>query len=240
MNTPEQSVMRRTWLPVVLDFVSHLIIDSKETGVGPLKLYRAQHRFLSEVCEGLDRGVRHFLVLKARQLGISTISLALDLLLLSVHPGTQGALITDDESNREKFRTLIERYTNSLPRGLRVGIKAHNRNGIVFNNGSSLDYLVAGKRRGNTTLGQSRALSFVHGTEVGSWGSDEGVASLIASLAQRNPNRFYLFESTAHGFNLWYNLWAKALAETHSKKTIFIGWKWMDIYEISRSDPNFR
>jgi len=226
-----KSVMERAWLPVVLDFCSHLTIDSKETGIGPLKLYRAQERFLSEVCEGLDRGIRHFLVLKARQLGISTISLALDLLWLSVHPGTQGALITDDDGNREKFRVLLERYINSLPRGLRVGIKAHNRHGLVLNNGSSLDYLVAGKRRGNITLGQSRALSFVHGTEVGSWGSEEGVASLVASLAQRNPNRFYLFESTAHGFNLWFNMWEAAKRDM-AKKVIFVGWFDMDLYQL--------
>src|SRR5260370_4282543 len=98
MSNPD--IMRRAWLPVVLDFCSHLTIDSKESGVGPLNLYRAQRRLLEEVCEGLDRGVRHFLVLKARQLGISTVSLALDLLWLSVHPGTQGALITDDDGNR--------------------------------------------------------------------------------------------------------------------------------------------
>jgi hypothetical protein len=84
-----------------------LTIDSKETGVGKLLLYRAQKRFLEEICDGLDRGVRHFLVLKARQLGISTVSLALDLLWLSVHPGTQGALITDDDGNREKFIVLL-------------------------------------------------------------------------------------------------------------------------------------
>ena len=175
------SVMHRAWLPVVQDFCSHLTIDSKETGVGPLKLYRGQERFLHEVCDGLDHGIRTFFVLKARQLGISTISLALDLLWLSVHPGTQGALVVDDDGNREKFRVLLERYIGSLPRGLRVGIKAHNRHGLVLNNGSSLDYLVAGKKRGNITLGQSRALSFVHGTEVGSWGSEEGLASLISS-----------------------------------------------------------
>ena len=233
-------VMRRAWLPVVLDFCSHLTIDSKETGVGPLKLYRAQERFLHEVCDGLDRGIRHFLVLKARQLGISTISLALDLLWLSVHEGTQGALITDDDANREKFRVLLERYISSLPRGLRVGIKNHNRHGLVLNNGSSLDYLVAGKRRGNTTLGQSRALSFVHGTEVGSWGSEEGLASLLASLAERNPNRFYLFESTAHGFNMWYNMWTAAGNDDLSKKCIFIGWFDMDVYALQPDSESFK
>ena len=227
-------------MPVVLDFCSHLTIDSKETGVGPLRLYRAQHRFLEEICEGLDRGIRHFLVLKARQLGISTISLALDLLWLSVHPGTQGALITDDDGNREKFRVLLERYINSLPRGLRVGVKAHNRHGIVLNNGSSLDYLVAGKKRGNITLGQSRALSFVHGTEIGSWGSEEGVASLLASLAERNPNRFYIFESTAHGFNLWFNMWEAAAKDRLRKKRIFVGWYDMDLYECPEGSKEYQ
>jgi hypothetical protein len=232
--------MRQGWLPVVLDFCANLTIDSKESGVGPLHLYRAQRRFLEEVCDGLDRGVRHFLVLKARQLGISTISLALDLLWLSVHPGTQGALITDDDGNREKFRVLLERYINSLPRGLRVGIKAHNRHGLVLNNGSSLDYLVAGKKRGNITLGQSRALSFVHGTEIGSWGSEEGVASLLSSLAERNPNRFYIFESTAHGFNLWFNMWQSAAKDRLRKKRIFIGWWSMDLYELPEDSKGFR
>jgi hypothetical protein len=232
--------MRRSWLPVVQDFCSRLTIDSKETGVGPLRLYRAQQRFLEEICDGLDRGIRSFYVLKARQLGISTISLALDLLWLSVHPGTQGALITDDDGNREKFRVLLERYINSLPRGLRVGIKAHNRHGLVLNNGSSLDYLVAGKRRGNITLGQSRALSFVHGTEVGSWGSEEGIASLLSSLAEKNPNRFYLFESTAHGYNLWFNLWEASHKDRLSKKPIFIGWWSMDLYALPEGSREFR
>src|SRR5207247_111300 len=90
--------MRQTkqrWLPIFLDFIEHFTIMSKEIpGDRPEALssimYDAQIKFLEEVCEGLDRGIRHFVCLKARQLGISTISLAIDVFWLSLHPGLQG------------------------------------------------------------------------------------------------------------------------------------------------------
>ena len=164
MTQRGQRSAAKTWLPLFMDFIGHLTIDSKETGIGPLIPYGAQMRFLVEVCDGLDRGIRHFVVLKARQLGISTISLAADLFWLMVHDGLQGGLITDTEANRDKFRILLERYINSLPKGLRVGIKKHNRNNLVLNNGSVLDYLVAGTRKSAGGLGRSRALNFLHAT----------------------------------------------------------------------------
>ena len=57
---------------------------------------------------------------------------------LRIHDKTPGrASITDTDGNRDKFRILIEQYIESLPRGLRVGIKQHNRNNLVLMNGSS-------------------------------------------------------------------------------------------------------
>ena len=58
------------WAPLFYDFMSRLTIHSKETGVGPLRPYGAQRKFVDEVCEGLDRGIRTFMCLKARQLGV--------------------------------------------------------------------------------------------------------------------------------------------------------------------------
>src|SRR5229473_2490731 len=76
---------RQNWLREFTDFCALLRIDSKdimpaegESGV-PLNLYGAQERYLTELCRGLDDGIRFFVCLKARQLGISTVSLAIDL-----------------------------------------------------------------------------------------------------------------------------------------------------------------
>jgi hypothetical protein len=236
---------KQSWRPVFLDFISHMTIQSKEiAGDTPTPLsdvlYGAQIHYLDQICDGLDHGIHRFCCLKARQLGISTISLAVDVFWITVHAGTQGALVVDTEPNRENFRTILESYIVSLPAGLRVGIRRHNRNQLLLNNGSKIDYLVAGKRDTNKTLGQSRALNFLHCTEVGSWGSSEGAASLFASLAEKHPHRLYMFESTAHGKNLFYQLWKSAKMNPLSQRAIFCGWWLKEDYRIERWNPLFK
>lgn len=228
----------RKWLPLFEDFVGRIVIDSKETGVSKIEMYASQKRFLEEVCDGLDNGIRHFVNLKARQLGISTISLAIDLFWLFVHPGLQGALITDTEENRDKFRVIITRYIESLPKSHRVEVVKHNRSNLVLKNGSVLDYVVAGTRKGKGGLGRSRAWNFVHATECSSYADAEGLDSMVASLAQKNPNRLYIFESTARGYNIFWDMWEKA-GDDDTQKRFFIGWWAKDDYAIERSDPRF-
>lgn len=228
----------RRWLPLFQDFISRIVIDSKETGVSKITPYGSQIRFLEEVCEGLDRGVRHFVNLKARQLGISTISLAIDLFWLFVHPGLQGALVTDTEENRDKFRVIISRYIESLPKSHRVEVIKHNRSNLVLKNGSVLDYVVAGTRKGKGGLGRSRAWNFVHATECSSYADAEGLDSMVASLAQKNPNRLYIFESTARGYNIFWDMWEKA-GDDETQKRFFIGWWAKDDYAIAREDPRY-
>ena len=233
----------QTWLPVFEDFIRHLKIDSKEVTGGPIPLYDhlygAQWRFLDEMCEGLEHGKRTFKILKARQLGISTISLSVTLFWLYLNAGLQGALVTDTEGNRDKFRILLERYIHSLPKSLRIGIRKHNRNNLVLNNGSVLDYLVAGTRKSGG-LGRSRALNFLHATECSSYGDEEGLRSLISSLAQKAENRLYIFESTARGMNIFFDMWQEALDDEDTQKAIFIGWWAKEDYAVENDDIRFQ
>jgi hypothetical protein len=241
------AVVKGLWLDPFLDFIGHLTIISKEIEHGgnrpvPLLevLYGAQRRFLRHVCTGLDNGIHSFVCLKARQLGISTISLAIDCFWLCVHEGLQGALITDTEANKENFRLMLEHYLTSLPPGLRVGIKKHNRNALVLANGSVLSYLVAGTKKTVQGLGRSRALNFVHATEVSSWGSHEGVASLQAALAQKHPNRLYIWESTARGMNLFKDMWDDAKADQLTQCPFFIGWWSKEDYSFDKGSREYK
>lgn len=235
------------WLDLFYEFISYLTISSKELDAAepvPLMnvLYNAQYRFLREVCDGLDQGIHSFVCLKARQLGISTISLACDVFWLSVHDRMQGALITDTEANKEKFRILLEHYMLSLPDALRVKIVKHNRNNLVLENGSILDYLVAGtKKKAMSRLATSRALNFVHATELSSWGSTDGFDSLKASLAQKHPDRLYIWESTARGYgNLFWNVWSSAKEDAIRQHAFFIGWWAKEDYQFAQGSREFK
>ena len=211
-----------TWQEQFLQFCGSLKIDSKEQGVVPLKLNGCQRYFIEELSKGLEEGVRHFVILKGRQQGISTICLALDLFWGFKFPGTQGGVLTDTDSNKESFREMLNRYYDSLPRQMKSPMKLHNRNLISFRNRTIMQYMVAGIRTGGN-LGRAKALNFLHATECSSWADEEGLASLQSSLAEKSPNRLYVFESTARGFDLFYDMYQTAKRAV-SQRHMFIGW----------------
>ena len=151
---------------------------------------------MDEIARGLSEGIHHFTILKGRQLGITTISLALDLYWHFLNPGLQGTLVTDTEENRDMFRSTLAMYMEGLPKEFRIPLLAHNRNQLSLKNRSRLFYQVAGLRA-KGSLGRGKAITYLHGTETSSWGDEEGLASLLASLAETNPMRMYIFESTA-------------------------------------------
>lgn len=236
------------WITLFKEFAGNIRIPSKEEialdpndpGV-PLNLWTSQTRYMEEIAEGLERGVRTFFCLKGRQEGISTVSVAVLVFWAAFFPGTQAALVTDTATNSEKFRALVRRYINSFPKGFlgsfRIIKGQDNRNSMGFSNGSVIDFLVAGKSTGanrNKTLGESRGYNVCLCTEVANYGSPEGLQSFRETLAEKHPNRLFLFESTAKGFNIWKDAVEEGMRDPVTKKSFFIGW-WAK--DINRLDP---
>lgn len=215
-------------------FCRHLKIESKEQGMITLgeTLLGTQTYVIDEVAKGLNDGVHFFVVLKGRQLGITTISLAMDLYWHFLNPGMQGTLTTDTEENREQFRSTLQMYMDGLPREYKIPLMSHNRNQMVLKNRSRMFYQVAGTRS-KGTLGRGKGITFLHGTETSSWGDEEGLASLLASLAETNPLRYYMFESTARGFNMYHDMWVTA-KKARTQRAIFCGW-WRN--QLYAADP---
>lgn len=234
------------WLSLFYDFIGNIRIQSKDLAFDPddpesgrLIPFQSQRMAMEHICGGLDQGIRWFVNLKARQLGITTIFLALDIFWMCMFPNLQGALITDDDANREKLRLLLTAMIASLPRRMRPKIVKHNRDMLVLKDGSVLDYLVAGRKRGKSSLGVSRAYNFVHATEVSRYGDPAGLDNLVAALSEIHPHRLYLFESTAHGYNHFNDMWVDSQADPHTRKAFFIGWWGKDTYRIERTDERF-
>jgi hypothetical protein len=234
------SIRSTAWLPTFTKvFLPRITIASKELrSPGPIVPYRAQKMALTEIAAGLERGVHHHVILKARQLGISTVLLALDIFWLYMNPGLQGAFVCDTEPNRENFRQQITMMMGSLPKGFRIPITKHDRNMLVLKNGSVLQYLSAGKSK-NTGLGRSRALNFVHASELSQWGDPKGYETLMDTLALENENRLYLWESTALGFNLFHDCWMDAVNDPLTMNGFFIGWWAKDIYRFPDTTPEY-
>ncbi len=234
------------WLNLFERFIEPLRIDSKEVegeadGRGAkLSLWMSQRRFLEEIAEGLEQDQRTFICLKSRQLGISTVSLAVDLFWLAMHPGMMGALVADNDSNAAYFRATLTRYIGSFPKnffGSDFQCVTNNRNFLKFSNGSRLDFLVAGKSK--KAWSESRGYTLAHATEVSKYGTIEGLASFRESLAEQHPNRLFIYESTAAGYNHWRDMWISAGNDPYTQRRFFIGWWAKEINQIGKKDKRW-
>lgn len=209
-----------------LRFAKNLRIDSKEEGLRPLfPLLGTQEYLLSEIQRGFADDIRHFVILKGRQDGVTTGTLALDLYWMFTHPGIHGMLIADNEPNRDQFRATLSGYYDSLPPQFKIPERTHNRNQWLLANRSRFMYRIAGTTRKGTGF-RGTGIALLHATECSSYGDEQGLQELGASLAKTNPSRLYVYESTALGKNLFYAMWEDAKRAV-TQRAIFLGW-WMN------------
>lgn len=221
------------------DLLAAVEIDTKEQGRCHVEPWMSQRLVLDTIADGLENDVHEFVILKCRQVAITTVCSVIELFWALANPGTQGAIIADRTDNLERLRRIFASLLETLPaewRGPDHKIITNNRNGLVFANRSTIDLLAAAA---NPDLGASRALNMLHATECGTWKSLAGVESLKASLAQLNPNRLYCWESIANGFNWWYHHCQRAKTDRHMR-FIFCGFWSNPTYSIPKSDPDYR
>lgn len=234
------------WLKQLEAFIADIRIASKEVSVtdgngSPLILWESQKRFIKEIGEGLDAGIHKFICLKSRQLGITTVSLAITLFWLALHPDIIMCLVTDDEKKREANRRLLVRYIQSFPDGYfgsKFTIENNNRTYMTFSNGARLDLLVAGTKKKSIGWAEGVGYGAGHMTEVSNYGDVAGLKSLEEGFAQISEHRIYMYESTAKGYNHWRTMFMKGKDDL-TTKSFFIGWWAGDTNRIERKDARF-
>jgi hypothetical protein len=236
------------WMPLFENFISNIRIDSKEVASlddrgAPFEMWASQETFLYELASGLDAGQREFLCLKSRQLGISTISLALvDVFWMAVHPGLTGALVTDTPKNANACRAVITRMVRSFPKGYlgKFKIVRSHSGGIQYSNGSRLDILVAGTGKKSISWGEGVGYVVAHAMELGAYGNPAGYESFKESLSVEHPDRLVVEESTAKGMNFFRDMWIDAGKDSATKRRFFIGWWAKPQNQIPKHDERFK
>ena len=232
-----------------LGFCERLLIPSKEGDYGntgktlvPLIPMRTQLYLLDEILEGLSRGIHFFVVLKCRQSGVTTLGLAFDMYWCFRHDGVILNFIADIGSRTAYNRSLLKDFVKSLAKHpqWRQEVDDDNRNMISFANRSKIIWSSA-NTRDEGGLGVGTGIMAFHLTEAGRAKDEEGIASLMSSMSTRNPNRFFLTESTAHGPNLFQTMCDEAAADGNtSQKFIFIGWWLQQDYDLDLKNPEHK
>lgn len=221
------------------DLLGSVEVDTKERGRCHVEPWHSQKLVIDSIARGLNEGVHEFVILKCRQVAITTVCSVIELFWALANPGVQGAIIADRTDNLERLRRIFAALLETLPdewRSAEHKLVQNNRTGMAFANRSVIDLLAAAN---NPDLGASRALNMMHATECSLWRSLAGVESLKASLARQNPHRLYVWESVANGFNWFYNFCQQAKQDRHMK-FIFVGFWSNPTYAIPKSDPDYK
>jgi len=213
-------------------FLQKCYVNSRDDGHICLgdHLYDGQRRTISQIFDALEDDIHKIYILKSRQLGISTLVRALTVFLLGINRGLSGALVFDTAANRENARAELVTMIRDLPVSLKFpkvrGTGEGNREGLTLVNDSKILFKSAGvkKSKSSGTLGRSVGLSLSTMSELCSFDNDEGLEAFENSLSDSNPDRLYIYESTARGPNKWKRMWTEARKDDLHCKCIFLGW----------------
>lgn len=225
-------------------YLRKCFVNSKDAGRISLgdEIYDGQRHLITQIFDALEADIHDVYVLKSRQLGISTIIRALTIFMLGIHKGLKGAIVFDTDSNKSNARSELETMITDLPDSLKFpGIKNNNRAGLRLSNDSEVLFMSAGVRASKTsgTLGRSVGLTICHCSELCSWDNPAGLEAFRQSLSDVHPDRLYIFESTARGFNKWHEMWQDAVADPHHCKAVFLGWWSKGSQSIDKSTTDF-
>ena len=168
------------------------------------------------------RATKRNIVLKARQLGITTYVAARFFIHTITHPGTVAVQVAHSQEAAEELFKIVHRFLENLPanmhRGALMTSRANVRQ-IVFPRLDS-EYRVAAA---DENAGRGLTIHNLHCSEVARWtrGAEEALASLRSALV---PDGEIVLESTPNGAGgLFYQEWQDA-DETGYTRHFFPWW----------------
>lgn len=221
-------------------FCSTLRVQTKDFGLIPFKLLGTQRYILDEIRQGLLDGVSTFVILKPRQIGSSTLFMALNMFWAFEYAGLSGAIVTHTETLRDTFRAMLEVFFANLPKTHKIAYKRHNRTLLILKNTSMFTYLVAGtKETSKGGLGRGGAFNYSHQSEVAFYGKPDDLKNFNSSLSTHYRHRLRIVESTANGFNHFTEM-CETAQKSPSQRFIFVGWWRNELYRYEKNHPYFK
>lgn len=193
-----------------------LCVRTRSGSMSSLRANRVQHLFEQR------RGERN-IVLKARQLGLTTWTAARFFLKTITRPGTLTLQVAHTQEAAEEIFRIVHRFYDGLPDELREGplrTSRANVRQIVF---PELDSQYQVVTAGDRNAGRGLTVQNLHCSELARWPGEPAdiLAGLRAALA---PNAEVILESTPEGVGgCFYDEWQHA-PETGTVRHFFPWW----------------
>ena len=179
-------------------------------------------------------------ILKARQLGASSLSVSILAHRTLTHSNVFSLICSDVPDNADFLFDMYERTLDNLPWYLMPTVAERVKNDeIAYATGTRVFHGASKSTRGadksgrNATdgakgnLGRGKTLSVVHQSEIATWTNPSQIDTALEPAIAVSPMTFWIKESTAQGRgtkNWWYNEWQLAKSGKSRAIGVFIPW----------------
>ena len=212
----------------------YLKIQDKNAKIIDLELNKPQLKLYNALKEQYNQGKpQRAIVLKARQMGFSTLTEAMIFKKTVTDFNIKSGIITHEASATDNLFNMSKRYLDNLPEELKPQIKKSNAKELVFDNenGTGLKGIIKCMTAGNATVGRSDTFQNLHISEYAFWGGKK--KETLIGLLQTVPdtiNTMIIIESTANGYDDFKDMWDDAVAGNSEFVPVFCAWWELDEY----------
>ena len=163
------------------------------------------------------------IVLKARQLGISTIVEGLQFTLAMLTDNFRGQIVSHESKSNEHLLGMTQSYYDNFT--YRSAYQQRNKAA------NKLGWEPVNSRIGVNTAatlegGRSQTIHFLHASEVAFWPNATNLMAGLGQAIPRSPFSFVFLESTANGVGNWFqSTWDAAVAGKNDYTPMFFPWQ---------------
>lgn len=208
-----------------------LTIKTKSQGLKKLIPNTIQKKFIAKIKEMFFsmKPVR-VIVLKARQMGMSTIIEAIIYAFTSRMKGVNACVLADDLEGANYIFEMQKMFQEYLETYLKPRPRHSNEKKLAF---AGLDSQILIETADNPNVGRKYTFQFVHGSEVSRF--PKSLENILTGLGHAIPNApatMVFLESTANGYEEFYDLWLKAINGKTDWVPLFYAWWEFPEYQL--------
>ena len=191
-------------------------IVSKEGQTIPFSLNPIQEKLLSEL-SGRD------IILKSRQVGISSVVLAMFLTDFLLNENSRSVIISHEANATTKLLDRAKFFLTSLERkGVEIPLSYNSRQELVNSKKNSTIYICTA---GSKALLRGETIMNLHFSEPAFYGA-EAESICLGAMQSVIPTGRVIFESTGNGLgNFFHREWLRAENGESNFRTHFFSWK---------------
>jgi hypothetical protein len=212
-------------------------ITTKDGKFELFKLNYPQTKLMDLVEKGLrEKKPIRIRVLKARQMGFSTLISALGFWWAAMNENSAYAVVAHKDSSASSIFEKNKIFYDNLPKALKPQTNRFNSERISFSidGGGGLRSKIFFGTAGGGELFRGETILFLHKSEIAFWEDKTGTLkkSLNATVPY-TPFTCIIEETTANGYNEFKDAWDRSVRGDDDYDALFVGWNEMKEYAVT-------